>query len=87
MRAENLYAVTGFANRAFLIVGGQWLGKTSLRLTPAHLLAARTPVHEDGGRDHGAPHEQHKRSDGGNSGTRTCGSSGGLVICESQRDT
>ena len=63
MRTENLYAVTGFANRAFLIVGGQWLGKTSLRLTPVRLQAARTPVHEDGGRDHDAPH---KRSEGEN---------------------
>ena len=31
--------------------------KTSPRPTPTHLLAARTPVHEDGGRDHDAPLE------------------------------
>ena len=41
----------------FRVVSGQWLGKTSPRPTPAHLLAARTPVHEDGGRDHDAPLE------------------------------
>ena len=48
MRVENLYATTGFVSRAFHIVGGQWLGKTSPRPTPTHLLAARAPVHEDG---------------------------------------
>ena len=48
MRVENLYATTGFVNRAFHIVGGQLLGKTSPRPTLTHLLAARAPVHEDG---------------------------------------
>ena len=38
MRAENSYAATGFVNRTFPIVVGQWLGKTSPRLTPTHLL-------------------------------------------------
>ena len=38
MRAENSYAATGFVNRAFPIVVGQWLGRTSPRLTPTHLL-------------------------------------------------
>ena len=65
---EPAHAKTVFANRAFHKVGGQWLGKTSLRPTPAHLLTARTPVHEDGGRERDAPHVLH---DGGNSGTRT----------------
>ena len=40
------------ARCTFHIVGGQWLGKTL-----PHLLAARTPVHKDGGRDHDAPLE------------------------------
>ena len=71
MRVEYLYATTGFVNRAFPDVGGQWLGKTSPRPTFTHLLAARAPAHEDGGRDHDAPHVLHERSDGGNSGTRT----------------
>ena len=56
MHAENLYAVTGFMKCDFPIVGEQRLGKTSPRPTPTHLLVARTLVHEDGGRDHDAPH-------------------------------
>ena len=60
MRVENLYATTGFVSRAFFhIVGGQWLGKTSPRPTPTHLLVARASVHEDGGRNHDAPHLPH----------------------------
>ena len=39
----------------FQIVGGQWVGKTPPQPKPTHLLTARTPVHEDGGRDHYAP--------------------------------
>ena len=87
MQAENLYAVTGFMKCALPVVGGQWLGKTSPRPTPTHLLAARAPVHEDGGRDHDAPHVLHGRSDGGNSETRTDERKRGLFTCESQRDT
>ena len=49
-------AVTGFVTCAFHIVGGQWLGKTSPRPTPTHILAARASVHEDFGRDHDALH-------------------------------
>ena len=55
MQAEDLHAVTGLVNCAFLFVGGQWFGKTSLRMTSAYFLAAKTPVHEDGGHDHDAP--------------------------------
>ena len=55
MQAKNLHGVTGFVNCAFLFVGGQWFGKTSLRMTSAYFLAANTPVHEDGGHDHDAP--------------------------------
>ena len=55
MQAENLYAVTCFVNRAFHIVGGQWIGKTSPQPTPTYFLAARASVHEDGGREHDAP--------------------------------
>ena len=73
MRVEKLYATTGFVNRVFQNVGGQWLGKTSPRPTLTHLQAARAPDHEDGGRDHDAPPVLHERSDGKkNSGTRTC---------------
>ena len=64
MRVENLYATTGFVNRAFQNVGGQWLGNTSPRPTLTHLLAARAPDHEDGDRDHDAPHVLHEQSDG-----------------------
>ena len=71
MRVVNLYAATGFVNRAFHTVGGQWLGLTSLRPTPKRLLAPRTPVHEDGARDRGSPLGQHERSDGNISGTWT----------------
>ena len=46
MQAEDLHAVTGLVNCAFLLVGGQWFSKTSLR---------KTPVHEDGGHDHDVP--------------------------------
>ena len=63
MRVENLYGTTGFVNRAFQNAGGQWLGKTSPRLTLTHLLAARAPDHEDDGHDHDAPHVLHERSD------------------------
>ena len=38
--------------RKFYTVGGQWVGKAPPQPKPTHLLAARTPVHEDGGRDH-----------------------------------
>ena len=41
--------------RTFHIVGGQWVGKTPPQPKPAHILAARTPVHEDVRRDHDAP--------------------------------
>ena len=43
---------------------GHWIGKTSPRPSPTHLLAARTPVHEDGARDRDAPLVVHERSDG-----------------------
>ena len=38
----------------FQMVDGQWVGKTPPQSKPTHLLAARTPVREDGGRDHDA---------------------------------
>ena len=38
----------------FNTVGGQWVGKTPPKLKPTHPQAARTPVHEDGGRHHDA---------------------------------
>ena len=84
---ENLCATTSFVNRALLNVGRHWLGKTSPRQTHTHLLTARTPVREDGGRDRDAPHVQHERCDGGNSGTRTSRRYRSLITCESQRHT
>ena len=41
--------------RTFHLVGGQWVGTMRPQPKPTHLLVARTPVHEDGGRDHDAP--------------------------------
>ena len=41
--------------RTFHIVGVQWVGRKPPQPKTVHLLAARTPVHEDGGRDHDAP--------------------------------
>ena len=41
--------------RTFHTVGGQWVGKKPPQPKTTHLLAARKPVHEDGGRDHDAP--------------------------------
>ena len=38
--------------RIFQNDGGQWLGKASTGPPLTYLLAARTPAHEDGGRDH-----------------------------------
>ena len=45
----------GTSWRTFHIVGGQWVGQKPPQPKPTHLQAARTPVHEDGGRDHDAP--------------------------------
>ena len=69
MRAEKLYAATGFVTRRLSYRWWTVVGKTSPRPTPTHLLAARTNVHEDGGRDDDAPHVLHEQSDEGNSGT------------------
>ena len=49
----------------FHTVGGQWLGKTSPRPTPTHVLVARASVHENGGRNHDAPLEHFELCDTG----------------------
>ena len=55
MQAKNLHAVTGFVNCAFLFVGGQWFGKTSVN-DVCVFLAARRLVQEDGGHVYDGSH-------------------------------
>ena len=51
---------------------GLWVSKAPLQPTPTHLLAARTPVHEDSGRDHDAPLVHFVLCDTGSWRTRRC---------------